>query len=93
MPRSLRTNMYGANGGKAQGNKFKVSIVDSASSISVPGAGKKTFNVNFDGGVIEGAGDGSGSLTLSLRVLDYCDGEGETKKIIVLASEPFSPED
>ena len=95
MPEPLKIINYGlVKGEKA----FKIQMFDESSSIQIPGAGSKNFRIDLDGGSIYAVDTTGGStepdtLILALRTLDYCDDNGDKKKIIVLASQPFNAED
>lgn len=88
----LRPAAFGGTVGKD--GKFKVQVTDDETEVSVPGAGSKKFRIYIDGGsIFEDSTAGTGDeLVLTLRVLDYCDGSGNKQKIVVLASQPFTPE-
>lgn len=86
-----------AFGGKVNTDgKFKIFIADDETDVSIPGGGSKKFRIYIDGGEVYSSntgGTGGDDLILALRVLDYCDDSGNKQKIVVLASQPFTPED
>lgn len=97
--KQLRPSAYGGSVKLDSSSKstFNVKIADDPGDVDIPGVGKKNFRIYIDGGEIfdldtASGGTSAGELVLTLRVLDYCDDSGDRKKMVVLASQPFSAE-
>jgi|9_EtaG_2_1085328.scaffolds.fasta_scaffold05999_2 hypothetical protein len=70
------------------------SIKDTFKNINiVDSSGQPTsYKVKFEieSSAVAGENDGDpGELIIKLRLLDYCDKDGNEQKILVLASQPF----
>lgn len=63
-------------------------------TVTVPSnGGEVSFEMNVDSANVFDTYDrGDSFLTLALRELSYCDTDGVEKKILVLATEPYTPE-
>ena len=51
------------------------------------GSWELVSNLNGAGGIM----DTPAEITIAFRELEYCDSDGNTKRILVLASEPYDP--
>lgn len=90
---AIGNNIYGINVVEKdlEPDIVSASIVSPVNNVELPDGKTVTVQFDIDSGVVDGADTGTGDLVIKLRLLDYCDQEGNKQKILVLASQPFNP--